>query len=141
MDVIHDPHQRGAAVDDAWHTALRAANPSFEFVEPPIHSSLPITVAFAAAASRTSAVLTSPRHFVGSALDSASEYRPNSICGMVALTLDQRPLTAKAVLVWTEDLPRRLQQLLFETADGIRFGEAPQKSFETVHEQVGALTA
>lgn len=141
MDVIHDPRQRGAAVHDAWHAALRAVNPSFEFVEPPIRSSLPITVAFAAAAGRPSAVLTPPRHLVGSALESASASRPYEICGMVALTLDQCPLTATAVLVWTGDLPRQLQQLLFETAEGIRFDDASQTYCETRQNRAAALTA
>jgi hypothetical protein len=37
--------------------------------------------------------------------------------GMVRVVLQHHPLTAAAALVWSSDLPRPLQQLLFETAD------------------------
>jgi hypothetical protein len=38
---------------------------------------------------------------------------------MVPVGLDQSPLAATAGLVWNGDLPRPLQQVLFDTADGI----------------------
>jgi hypothetical protein len=38
---------------------------------------------------------------------------------MVPVRIDQHPLAAMAVLAWSDDLPRQLQQLLFDTADGI----------------------
>ena len=38
---------------------------------------------------------------------------------MVPARVEHRPLTATAALVWSGDLPRQLQQLLFDTADGI----------------------
>jgi len=38
---------------------------------------------------------------------------------MVSVRLDQSPLTANAGPVWSGDLPRPLQQVLFDTADGI----------------------
>jgi hypothetical protein len=38
---------------------------------------------------------------------------------MVPVTIDNHPLTATAALVWSGDLPRPLQQILFETADGV----------------------
>jgi hypothetical protein len=38
---------------------------------------------------------------------------------MVRITIDSHPLTAVAALVWSGDLPRPLQQILFETADGV----------------------
>jgi len=37
----------------------------------------------------------------------------------VRRTLDRCPLTATAALVWSGDLPRELQQVLFDTADSI----------------------
>jgi hypothetical protein len=40
---------------------------------------------------------------------------------MVLARLEHRPLTATAALVWSGDLPRQLQQLLFDTADSIVF--------------------
>jgi hypothetical protein len=38
---------------------------------------------------------------------------------MVQVDLEDHPLTATAVLVWNGDLCRPLQQILFETADGL----------------------
>jgi hypothetical protein len=38
---------------------------------------------------------------------------------MVPARVEYRPLTATAALVWSGDLPRQLQQLLFDTADSI----------------------
>jgi hypothetical protein len=38
---------------------------------------------------------------------------------MVRVGLEDHPLTATAVLVWSGDLPRPLQQILFDAADGI----------------------
>jgi hypothetical protein len=38
---------------------------------------------------------------------------------MVRVRLDQSPLTATAAVIWSGDLPRRLQQVLFDTADAV----------------------
>ena len=38
---------------------------------------------------------------------------------MVRVSLAGHPLTATAALVWNGDLPRPLQQVLFDAADGI----------------------
>jgi hypothetical protein len=38
---------------------------------------------------------------------------------MVRVILEHRPLTATAALVWSGDLPRSLQQILFDTAESI----------------------
>jgi hypothetical protein len=38
---------------------------------------------------------------------------------MVRVLLEHRPLTATAALVWSGDLPRSLQQILFDTAESI----------------------
>jgi len=38
---------------------------------------------------------------------------------MVRVGLEDQPLTATAALVWSGDLPRPLQQVLFDAADGI----------------------
>ena len=37
---------------------------------------------------------------------------------MVRVSIAGQPLTATAALVWNGDLPRPLQQILFDTADG-----------------------
>jgi hypothetical protein len=36
---------------------------------------------------------------------------------MVLVSIADRPLTVTAALVWNGDLPRPLQQILFDTAD------------------------
>jgi hypothetical protein len=38
---------------------------------------------------------------------------------MIRVGLEDHPLTATAALVWSGDLPRPLQQILFDAADGI----------------------
>jgi len=124
MDVIHGPRRSGAGTRDAWLTVLRATNPRFDFSDPLFRQSLPMTLAFAATASRPTAVLTGPRHLTGA----RGPLRPNAAAGiynMVPVRLEQHPLTAAAALVWNADLPRQLQQVLFDTADGVML--------ETVH--------
>jgi hypothetical protein len=37
---------------------------------------------------------------------------------MVPVTIDNHSLTATAALIWSGDLPRPLQQILFEAGDG-----------------------
>jgi LysR family transcriptional regulator, benzoate and cis,cis-muconate-responsive activator of ben and cat genes len=118
MDVIHGPRRIGAGTYTAWLTALRATDPRFEFIDPPFRQSLPMTLAFAAAASRPTAVLTGPRHVTGG----PGLPGPGTAAGtndMVPVHLEHHPLTATAGLVWSVDLPRQLQQVLFDTADGV----------------------
>ncbi|MDT4923436.1 MAG: hypothetical protein QOG01_1149, partial [Pseudonocardiales bacterium] len=38
---------------------------------------------------------------------------------MARVSISGHPLTAAAALVWNGDLPRPLQQILFDTADGV----------------------
>ena len=45
---------------------------------------------------------------------------------MVRVRFQHRPLTASAVLVWNGDLPRPLQQMLFETADSLAGPRLPR---------------
>jgi hypothetical protein len=40
---------------------------------------------------------------------------------LVRARIDGSPLTAAAALVWSGDLPRQLQQVLFDTADSVVF--------------------
>jgi hypothetical protein len=44
--------------------------------------------------------------------------RPAGTGDKVRVSIDGQPLTATAALVWNGDLPRPLQQILFDTADG-----------------------
>ena len=43
----------------------------------------------------------------------------DELVGMVRARADRSAFAATAALVWTGDLPRQLQQVLFDTADGI----------------------
>jgi hypothetical protein len=110
----------GTAVYDAWWAVLRAANPSFAFTDPPFRHSLPMTLAFAATGSRPTAVLTGPRHRLGAGPGPA---RPDRLADtyMVCIRVDQHRLAATAGLIWNGDLPRLLQQMLFDTADSATF--------------------
>jgi DNA-binding transcriptional LysR family regulator len=65
MDIVHGPRRISPGTYDAWLAVLRASNPRFEFTDPPLRNSLPITLVFAATGSRPTAVLTGPRHRLG----------------------------------------------------------------------------
>ena len=121
MDVIHGPRRLGPATYDSWLAALRTRNPRFEFTDPPFRNSLSIALAFAATGRRPTAVLTGPRHRIGAAPGAAEPDQDADTRNyeMVAVRIERQPLVATAGLVWSGELPRKLQQLLFETADGI----------------------
>ena len=87
-----------AGTYDSWLAILRSADPRFVFADPPFEQPLLMTLAFAAAASRPTAVLTGPRYPAG-ARSLAREDRAANAYGMVPVRLDQSPLTANASLV------------------------------------------
>jgi len=121
MDVIHGPRRPSPGPYDAWLAVMRASNPRFDFTDPPFRQSLPMTLAFAATASRPAAVLTGPQHRIG---DRPEPARPDPAAGpacMVRARVQECPMTATAALVWGGDLPRQLQRVLFDTADSITF--------------------
>jgi hypothetical protein len=64
-------------------------------------------------------VLTGPHHRLGDCPGPAVPDRP---AGLVRARIDGSPLTAAAALVWSGDLPRLLQQVLFDTADSVAPG-------------------
>jgi DNA-binding transcriptional LysR family regulator len=119
LDVIHGPRRARAGTYDAWATALQAAGPRFEFTNPPFHRSLPLTLAFAATTNRPAAVLTGPATAAGGQATPIRQPRPADTSGMVKASLRNHPLTASAALAWSGDLPRPLQQMLFQTADNL----------------------
>jgi DNA-binding transcriptional LysR family regulator len=118
MDVIHGPRRTSPGTYDVWQAALRTRRPRFEFTDPPFRYSLPMTLAFAAAAARPTAVLTGPLH-LGRDQAAASDLRQRAANrhDMVRVGLSQRPLSATAIVAWSGDLPRSLQQVLFDAAD------------------------
>ena len=118
LPVIHGPRRAAPAAYDAWLAALRADHPRFDFTDPPFRSSLPMTLAFAATATRPAAVLTGPRHTVTTST-APQPGPPADTYGMTPARLHHHRLTATAGLVWNSDLPRQLQEILFDTADNI----------------------
>jgi DNA-binding transcriptional LysR family regulator len=118
MDVLHGPRRTSPAIYDAWQAVLRARQPLFEFTDPPFRHSLPMTLAFAATASRPTAVLTSPLRVTSDQTAYGARQRARDRYDMVRVGLLRRPLTATAAVAWSADLPRYLQQVLFDTADG-----------------------
>jgi len=119
MDVIHGPRRAAAGTYDAWTGVLRAVDPRFEFTDPPFRHSLSMALAFAATGNRPTAVLTDPSVILGTRSRLIPLPRSGGIHDMVRVSIDNHPLTATASLVWSGDLPRPLQQILFDTADGV----------------------
>ena len=119
MDVIHGPRPASIATYDGWLTILRATDPRFEFTDPPLRHSLPMALAFAATAGPPTAVLTGPVAIADVPPGVIRLPQPAGADDMVRASIDGQPLTATAALVWDGDLPRPLQQILFDTADGL----------------------
>lgn len=119
MEVIHGPHRASPATYDCWLEILRAVSPRFEFTDPPVRHSLPMALAFAATADRPAAVLTGPTAIVGTPPGVILLPRPAVTRDMARVSLPGHPLSAMAALVWNGDLPRPLQQILFNTAAGV----------------------
>ena len=126
LQVIHGPRRAQPGTYDAWVTAIRAVDPRFEFTDPPFRHSLAMTLALAAAGNRPAAVLTGPAVAARSQARPIRRSRPAGTCGMVRVILQHHPLTAAAALVWIGDLPRPLQQMLFDTAASLTEPAHPQ---------------
>jgi len=136
MDVIHGPRRLEPGIYDAWTRVLRAVNPRFEFTDPPLRHSLPMALAFATTADRSTAVLTGPGIIAGSRPGLIRMPRAMVSQDMVLVGLDHHPLTATAAMVWNGDLPRPLQQVLFDAADGIT-PSAPAQTSEREPAAIG----
>jgi DNA-binding transcriptional LysR family regulator len=119
MDIIHGPRRLEPGIYDAWTQVLRTVNPRFEFTDPPLRHSLPMALAFAATGERPMAVLTGPAVLTGSQPRLIRLPRPMVTRDMIPIGLEHHPLTATAAVVWGGHLPRPLQQILFDAADGI----------------------
>ena len=119
LDVLHGPRPAEAGTYDAWAALVRAVRPGFAFTDPPFRHSLPMALALAEDAERLTAVLTGPTAVAGTRPGLIRLPRQAVTHSMVRVGLEHHPLTATAALVWNGDLPRPLQQILFDTADGI----------------------
>ena len=84
-----------------------------------------MALAFAATASRPAAVLTGPAVIAGPPPGVIRLPRPAGTGDMTRVSITGHPLTATAALMWHGDLPRPLQQILFDTADGVTPPPAP----------------
>src|SRR5436305_672048 len=85
----------------------------------------------AAPADRPTAVLTGPSVIAGSHPGLIRLPRPMFAHDMIRVGLEDHPLTATAALVWNGDLPRPLQQILFDAADGIASPDRPGRRVPT----------
>jgi DNA-binding transcriptional LysR family regulator len=128
LPVIHGPRRAQPGTYDAWLAALQALDPRFEFTDPPFRHSPGMTLALAASASRPAAVLTGPAVVARGQAWPLRRSRLADTCGMVRVVLQRHPLTAAAALVWSSDLARPLQQLLFDIADSLAEPARPQSA-------------
>ena len=119
MDVIHGPRRAEPGIYDAWTSIVRTMDPRFQFTDPPLRHSLPVALAFAVTAGRPAAVLTGPVAIADVPPGVIRLPRPAGTGDMARVSIAGQPLTATAALVWNRDLPRPLQQILFDTADGL----------------------
>jgi DNA-binding transcriptional LysR family regulator len=119
LQVIHGPRRAQPGTYDAWLTTIQAVDPRFEFTDPPFRHSLAMTLALAAAGDRPAAVLTGPAIVAHSQARPIRQSRLADTHGMVRVSLQHHPLTASAALVWSGDIARPLQQMLFDTADSL----------------------
>jgi hypothetical protein len=126
LQVIHGPRRAQPGTYDAWVTAMQAADPRFEFTDPPFRHSPGMTLALAAARTRPAAVLTGPAIAARSQASPIRRSRLADTYGMVRVSLQHHPLTASVALVWSGDLPRPLQQMLFDTAASLTEPAHPQ---------------
>jgi hypothetical protein len=134
MDVVHGPRSLDPGVYDAWTRVLRTVDPRFAFASPPVRHSLPMALAFAATTDRPTAVLTGPGVVAGGQPGLIRLPRAMVNHDMVLVGLEHHPLTATAAMVWNGDLPRPLQQVLFDAADSIT-PPAPARSARVGEEQ------
>ena len=111
-------------------------NPRFAFTDAPLRHSLPMALAFAATADRPTAVLTGPGVIAGSQPGLIRMPRAMVSQDMVLVDLEHHPLTATAAIVWNGDLPRPLQQVLFDAADSIT-PSAPTQTAEHAPAAIG----
>jgi DNA-binding transcriptional LysR family regulator len=119
LQVIYGPRRASPETYDRWLEVLRTVDPHFAFTDPPFRHSLPVALAFAATADPPAAVLTGRTAIAGTSPGVIRRLRPADTGDMVRVSVAGHPLTATAALVWNGDLPRPLQQILFDIADGV----------------------
>ena len=118
LQVIYGPRRTSPGTYDRWLDVLRTADPHFAFTDPPFRHSLPVALGFAATADPPAAVLTGRTAIAETPPGVIRRLRSADTSDMIRVSIAGRPLTATAALVWSGDLPRPLQQILFDAADG-----------------------
>jgi len=126
LQVIHGPRRAQPGTYDAWLRAMQAVDPRFDFTDSSFRHSLTMTLAVAAAGNKPAAVLTGPAVAERTQARPIRRSRLADTYGMVRVILQHHPLTASAALVWRGDLPRPLQQMLFDAADSLTEPTRPQ---------------
>jgi DNA-binding transcriptional LysR family regulator len=119
VQVIYGPRRANPGTYDRWLDVLRTADPHFAFTDPPFRHSLPVALAFAATAEPPASVLTGCTAIARTPPGVIRRLRLADTGDMVRVRIAGQPLTATAALVWDGDLPRPLQQILFDTADRV----------------------
>jgi DNA-binding transcriptional LysR family regulator len=128
LQVVHGPRRAQPGIYDAWLRAMQAVDPRFEFTDPTFRHSLAMTLGLAAAGNGPAAVLTGPAIVARSQAWPIRRSRLADTYGMVRVSLQHHSLTATAALVWSGDLARPLQQMLFDTADSLTEAAHPQSA-------------
>jgi DNA-binding transcriptional LysR family regulator len=81
LDTIHGPRRAQAGTYDAWTKVLQAVDTRFAFTDPPFQSSLPLTLASAAAADRPTAVSLASSRTNGCPFIATTRRGPPGVCG------------------------------------------------------------
>src|SRR5262245_20832776 len=126
LEGISGRRRASRVIYERWLEALQAVDPRFAFTDPPVRCSLPMMLAFAATASRPTGVLTGPAAATGPPPAVIGLPCPEVRGDLTPVRIADHPLTATAALVWHGDLPRPLQQMLFEIADSLTAPAAPR---------------
>lgn len=120
MHVFHGPREQAPAVYDTWAAALATRRAGFAFKDPPFRSRWAATLASAGESDRAHAILTGPEHALGKFRPRMlGEFGPVASSARIAAQADGESLTGTAALAWSTDLPRSLQQLLFDVAETV----------------------
>ncbi len=127
LEVFHGPREVAPLVHDSWLAVLRSHRNDFSFKSPLFGPRWTATLAGAEHSGRARAVLTGPQHPVSESPWTPDTSGPRALSrprpmdeprdGLRELRIADGALRAIAGLVWSTDLPRGTQQLLFDAGD------------------------
>jgi DNA-binding transcriptional LysR family regulator len=125
MDVFHGPRDQLPALYDVWEKALRSHRPDFAFRDPPFRRRWGATLATAGGNAELRAVLTGPERPVTRESSERAATATERSPAIVSLRPVGPELSATAVMVWSIELSRELQQLVFDVADTLQAAFSP----------------